>query len=126
MLTIDIINILKKHNKNIKIYSESADPRLVAEIHNAGFNIHSVIKGAGSVSAGIDWMKGRRILITEHSLNTKREFDNYKYTQDKEQKYLNEPEDDFNHSIDAARYVVLMEKVGRNRRRQNLKQFYPV
>ena len=112
MLTKDIINTLKLFPKH-KIWSESADPRLTTEIYNAGFNIHQVQKYGGSVKAGIDFMKGLKIYITENSLNVKKEFDNYTHQQDKNGRWLNEPVDDWNHALDGMRYVCLMELMGR-------------
>jgi phage terminase large subunit len=114
MLTKDIISSLKTvRGPHLKIWSDSADPRLIQEIYNAGFNIHSAVKGAGSVVAGIDYMKGRHIYVTEQSVNIIKEFKNYTYQQDKFGKWLNEPVDNYNHAIDGARYVCLNEKMGR-------------
>lgn len=121
MLTSDIIRTFKTHNYGKKIWSESADPRLIDEIYNAGFNIHPVEKFKGSVVAGIDKMKSMKIYITEKSLNTIKEFKNYTYQQDKTGKWLNEPIDDWNHMIDATRYVVLSELLGKRDRRMNVK-----
>ena len=109
MLTNDIINVLKKECMYDKIISESADPRLIDEIYNAGLNIHAVEKYAGSINAGLTKMKEFNIKITKRSTNVKKEFENYVYAQDKEGKYLNQPVDDYNHAIDAIRYVVLSE-----------------
>lgn len=119
MLTKDIINALKEYPRR-KIWSESADPRLVTEIYNAGFNIEQVRKYAGSVKAGIDYMKGLKIYITENSINAKKELDNYTYQQDKNGKWLNEPIDDYNHILDGVRYVCMMEKMGRRASITNL------
>ena len=113
MSTSDIISTLKEHNGKRKIWSESADPRLVNEIHNSGFNIHAVQKYPGSVKAGIDKMKSMRLFVTESSLNIIKEFKNYTYKQDKNGVWLNEPIDAWNHSIDGSRYVVLEEVLGR-------------
>lgn len=120
MLTNDIVKVIKSHSPYMKIWSESADPRLLDEIHRAGINIHPVVKGAGSITAGIDIMKTRKIFITERSVNAFHEFKNYTYAQDKNGKWLNEPIDDFNHIIDAVRYVCLMELLGKSRRQSNL------
>jgi phage terminase large subunit len=114
MLSTDIIRELKGL-PSLKILSESADPRLLQEIHNAGLNIHPVAKYAGSVQAGIDFMRTKRIYITENSPNVKKEFDNYTYQQDKSGKWLNVPVDDYNHAIDAIRYVCMMELMGRKK-----------
>jgi len=120
MLTGDIVRSIKARMQGLKIWSESADPRMIDEIHNAGINIHPVVKGAGSVVAGIDIMKTRKIMITERSVNAIYEFKNYTYAQDKNGKWLNEPIDDFNHIIDATRYVCLMELLGRNRSNKDI------
>lgn len=122
MLTNDIINVLKTNCKNKKIISESADPRLIDEIYNAGLNIHAVEKYQGSIMAGITKMQEYKIFITKRSTNIKKEFDNYVYDQDKEGRYINQPVDEFNHAIDAARYVILQEVIGKNRKKINLQQ----
>jgi phage terminase large subunit len=122
MSVADIINKLKQVNNNRKIISESADPRLVDEIYNAGFNIHPVEKGKGSVEAGIEKMKTMRICVTTRSLNAIKEFKNYTYQQDKNGKWLNVPIDGMNHIIDFVRYVVLMEVLGHNKKPRSLAQ----
>lgn len=118
----DIIKKLKVVNGDRKIISESADPRMVDEIYNSGFNIHPVEKGKGSIEAGIEKMKTMKILVTRRSLNAIKELKNYTYQQDKNEKWLNIPVDDNNHFIDLVRYVVLMEVLGRNRPPSKLRQ----
>lgn len=118
MLTAAIIRQLEP--KKRQIISESADPRLIDEIHNAGINIQAVEKYPGSVMAGITKMLEYKIKITRRSFNLIKEFNNYVYAQDKEGKWLNEPADAFNHGIDAARYVVLEKIIGKNRKKPNL------
>jgi phage terminase large subunit len=122
MLTADIIRVLKRDCSGRVIISESADPRLIDEIHNAGFNIHPVEKYKGSVMAGITKMQEFHIKITRRSIHVKKELDNYVYDQDKDGRYLNEPVDEFNHAIDASRYVILEKVIGKNRKAANLKQ----
>jgi phage terminase large subunit len=122
MLTKDIIDTLKDVNDKRKIISESADPRLVDEIYNAGFNIHSVEKGPGSVVAGLDKMKSMKMYVTARSVNAIKELKNYTHAQDKNLKYLNEPaKGQADHLIDMWRYVVMMELLGKNRKPQNIK-----
>lgn len=120
----DIVRRLKEVNNGRKIISESADPRLVDEIHNSGFNIHPVEKGKGSVEAGIEKMKTMRLCVTKRSINAIKELKNYTYQQDKNGKWLNVPVDDQNHIIDLWRYVVLMEILGRNHRKQDLSKLF--
>lgn len=116
MLTSDIIDTLKDENRKekfeFKIISESADPRMVDEIYNAGLDIHPVNKYPGSIMAGITKMLEYKIKITRRSTNAIRETKNYTYRQDKEGKWLNEPIDKFNHILDAVRYVILEEVLG--------------
>lgn len=112
MLSSDIIKALKRLPSR-KIWSECADPRLLQEIHNGGLNIYPIRKFPGSIEAGIDFMKTKKIYITENSLNAKKEFDNYTYQQDKDGKWLNRPVDNYNHVIDGVRYVCMMELMGR-------------
>ena len=97
MLTSDIIRELKAIDWQPEIISESADPRLVDEISNAGIDINAVHKYAGSINAGLMKMKEYNICITRKSTNVIKEFRNYTYRQDKEGKWLNEPIDAFNH-----------------------------
>lgn len=122
MLTSDIVSALKTTCSVHKIISESADPRLIQEIYNAGLNIHPVAKFAGSIEAGISKMLEYKICVTSSSTNTLKEFRNYTYQQDKEGKWLNRPIDAFNHIIDSVRYVIISEVMGNNRRPINEKQ----
>jgi|ERR1035437_218706 phage terminase large subunit len=122
MLTNDIINVLKKECVNKKIISESADPRLIVEIHNAGLNIHAVEKFQGSIMAGITKMQEYHIKITKRSIHVKKEIDNYVYDQDRDGRYLNQPVDEFNHAIDATRYVILTEVLAKNRKSMSINE----
>jgi phage terminase large subunit len=120
MLTNDIIKVLKAECQGKKIISESADPRLLTEIYNAGINIFGVTKYAGSIEAGLTKMKEYNLKITKRSTHIKKEIDNYVYDQDRDGNYLNQPVDEFNHAIDAGRYVILEEVIGHNRKKTNL------
>lgn len=123
MLTSDIIAALKAPDcKELKVISESADPRLVQEIYRAGINIHPVNKYKGSIEGGIAKMQEFAIHITKRSANVRKEFKNYTYQQDKEGKWLNKPIDAFNHAIDAARYVVMEQILGGERKKINLRR----
>ena len=119
MLTSDIIRELKINNIN-KIICESADPRMIQEIKNAGINAIPVDKYQGSVQAGITKMLEYKFCITRRSTNIIKEFKNYTYQQDKEGKWLNFPIDAFNHAIDAIRYIFLTEILGKRKRIKDL------
>lgn len=115
MLNPDIIKEIKRQQEGTtrKCWAESAEPKTVKEIRNAGIPILATKKGAGSVVDGIQFMQGMQIYITEHSVNFIKEFDNYTWQQDKDGRWLNVPVDDFNHGIDGARYVCYNELMGK-------------
>lgn len=121
MLTNDIIRELKEVSE-YKVISESADPRLVQEIYRAGINIYPVQKYKGSIEAGLNKMKEYRICITKDSVNLIKEFKNYTYLQDKEGKWLNQPIDAWNHGVDSARYWVLHNLLGGEKKPINKKK----
>lgn len=112
MLSDDIIKACKDVRDAPEFICESADPRLIDEIYNAGVDIKAVQKFPGSIKAGIMKMQQYRIHITSRSTNIRKEFNNYTWRQDKEGKWLNEPIDCYNHAIDACRYVVLQKILG--------------
>ena len=114
MLNTDIIHELKKIDWEPEIISESADPRLIDEIYNAGLDIRPVHKYGGSIQAGITKMQEYNIKITKQSINLIKEFRNYTYRQDKEGKWLNEPIDAYNHGVDASRYCIIEKVLGAN------------
>jgi phage terminase large subunit len=120
MLGKDIIKELKPHN-HFKVISESADPRLITEIRNGGIKIHPVDKPKGSVKAGIDKMLELNLKITENSNNILKERKHYTWDTDKDGKYINEPIDDWNHAMDAIRYWVwynILGRTGKKKKRQ--------
>ena len=112
MLANDIIDVCKSIKGVPEFICESADPRLIDEIYNAGIDIKAVQKFPGSIKAGIMKMQQYKIHITSRSVNIRKEFNNYTWRQDKEGKWLNEPIDCYNHGVDAARYVCLSKILG--------------
>ena len=112
MLSSDLVRELRKYGE-MKVFSDSADPRLIQEIHNGGIKIYPVEKGAGSIIAGIDKMLTMNIFVTERSYNLRKEFRNYVWDKDKDGNYINQPIDAWNHGCDAARYWVLATLLGK-------------
>lgn len=95
MLSNDIIKTLRPWG--LKVIADSADPRLIQEIHNGGIRIYPVEKGAGSINAGIDKMQSMEIFVTEHSYNLQKELRSYVWDKDKDGNYINSPIDANNH-----------------------------
>lgn len=111
MLASDIIRVLKE--LGLFVYADSADPRLIQEISNAGIIIYPADKYKGSVMGGILKMMEYKICITRKSENLIREFRNYVYEQNKDGKFINEPIDAYNHGIDATRYYTIGKLLGK-------------
>ena len=75
--------------------------------------IYPVEKYSGSVNAGIDKMLEFNLKITRRSVNILYELRNYTWDKDKDGYFINQPVDKYNHAIDASRYWVLGEILGR-------------
>ena len=108
MTTQDIFDMIERENMlKSHISADSAEQRLISELRAKGVRgIIASVKGRGSISAGIDFMKQFKIIIHPSCTRTIEEFDTYVYKQDKEGKWLNEPVDANNHIIDAIRYAL--------------------
>ena len=104
MLTNDISNTLRPWG--LRVFSESADPRLIQEIANRGVNIYPVDKYKG-IKEGINKIKEMDLFVTERSYNILKELRGYVWDKDKDGNYINEPVDANNHAMDAIRYYVL-------------------
>ena len=88
-----------------EIWADSAEPKSIEELHRMGWNVRPTAKGADSIMAGIDILKRHKIYVTKGSDNVVREFQNYKWQEDKNGNLLNKPIEKFNHAIDAVRYA---------------------
>lgn len=124
MLTNEIIYELKKY-PDLKVMSESADPRLVDEIGNAGIAIYPVDKSGKSIIAGIEKMLEMEIYVTERSYNMLMEFRNYVWDEDKNGRPINAPKDgQADHLIDAVRYYVLGMILGKIKQIKNYEGYF--
>jgi phage terminase large subunit len=83
------------------IVADCAEPRLIGDVQAEGFNIVSCEKGKDSVRLGLANMKEYNIVVTPDSHNIKKEMNHYIWNDRKS----NTPIDNFNHTIDAARYA---------------------
>lgn len=90
----------KRYCENKIIVADSAEPRLIAELKSQGLNIKGIEKP--KISDSIALLQDYHIVVTEHSTNLIKELNNYVWN-DKKSKV---PEDDYNHLIDAMRYIV--------------------
>ena len=92
----------------VPIYADCAEPKSIAEISDAGFNIIACSKDApvksDKLRFQIQWMQGWKLKVTKDSLDMIRELRNYTWDKDKDGHQLNQPIDKWNHSLDAMRY----------------------
>ncbi len=70
-----------------------------------GFFVVPAEKGDDSIVAGIDLLDGMEVFIVEEDIEAWDEIRNYCYAQDKYGNYTNKPIDDWNHFLDALRYI---------------------
>jgi phage terminase large subunit len=99
----NILQVLKTHcANNDMIVADSAEPRLISEIYEKGFNIFAAAKGADSVREGISFIMDYKIIVEPQSHNIKKELLNYVWND----KRAGIPIDKYNHCIDAMRYAL--------------------
>ena len=82
------------------VIADSSEKRLIADIKGLGLNIRKVVKGDGSVLAGIKTMQDYKIVVSPESTEIGKELNNYAW------KANGVPIDAYNHWIDAIRYYV--------------------
>lgn len=87
------------------VKADSAEPKSIEEIRQYGINILPVIKGKDIINQGIQYVQDQRISITKRSINLLKEYRNYLWQTDVNGKIINEPEEAFNHCMDAIRYL---------------------
>lgn len=105
MSTDELIAVLKLERWEPKVWADSAEPREITEIGNAGIDIHAVHKYPGSVRAGLKYMQQMRLVVTKHSTNLIKELKSYVYRKDRNGNWLDEPVDAFNHCFTADTLV---------------------
>lgn len=97
-----------------KIVADSAEPKSIDRLRELGLSrIESARKGKDSIMNGIDFLQDFKIFIHPKCVNTITEISNYTWDTDpKTGQKINRPIDDFNHLMDALRY--LMEQFSRS------------
>lgn len=99
-----------KNLQRALIIADSAEPKSIDEIKSHGLNILPSIKGRDSVLYGIQYLQDQRVSMTKKSLNLIKEYRNYLWEKDRDEKIINEPTDIFNHLMDATRYAIASGK----------------
>jgi hypothetical protein len=104
----EVVNKLRSFGIDIRqrFACDSAEPRSIKDLRSAGLNATEAVKGQGSILSGIKKINDFKIHVTKTSHNLKLELNNYQYESFKGES-TGEPIDDWNHLIDAVRYVIL-------------------
>jgi phage terminase large subunit len=94
---------------NDDIIADSAERKSIAELMAMGWNVLPAHKP--SITFGLDILRRFKINVTARSINTIKEFRNYKWATDKDGELVRpeKPIDDWNHSIDGMRYVAVLK-----------------
>lgn len=111
MMTNQDIALKLKRNKldRVQGWADSAEPKSIDFIKQAGCRIDGVKKGTDSVRFGVALMLQEPFYVTTRSTNLIKELRDYSYAESKDGKTLNEPEaNQLDHAIDAARYLRMM------------------
>jgi PBSX family phage terminase large subunit len=107
------------HNQRYnKVYPDPEAPAAIEVLRRKGINIREVKKGKDSIQHGIDQIrelfKQNKLFIHKSCINLINELEMYSYADSSPIRNENEnPQDKYNHAIDALRYVVsthVMEK----------------
>ena len=100
MLNSDIIRRfdslgLKKNYD--EIIADSAEPKSIQEMCNAGYNVKGAVKGPDSIIKGIDTLLSKPIYVTKRSVNLIKELRAYSWALNKDGNPTNKPIDAYNH-----------------------------
>lgn len=104
----DIYDTLKyKGFERARICADSEDPRTIDELIDLGISrMFGAKKGKGSVKAGIQKLQDYEIIVHPRCPNTIVELSNYIWATDRDTgKPSIEPQDEYNHLMDAMRYA---------------------
>lgn len=108
----DFFNALSKPQTLIK--ADSAEPKSIDELRSYGLTVIPCTKGKDSVKAGIQLVQDQPISVTKNSINIWKEYKNYIWDVDQNDKILNIPDRTCgDHHMDGIRYG--MEDLGRIR-----------
>ena len=96
--------------RHTEIFADCAEPKSIAEIQDAGFNVIACDKDApvksDKLKFQLNWMQGWSLYVTKDSVNLIRELRNYTWAKDRDGNALTYPIDNFNHALDAVRYAL--------------------
>jgi len=120
LLNSDIAALMKANDitKRDIGYADSADPKSIVDINRYGYTLKPVKKGADSIMYGVGIMQENAFMITKRSVNLRKELQNYCWAKDKDGNEINKPIDNWNHGLDAIRYLEMELKLNKRGKRR--------
>ena len=109
---IEVAEYVAAGNFN-RVYPDPENPAGIEEMRRKRINVREVMKGKDSIEHGInkvrELFKAERLFIHKSCINLITELETYSYGDAVSYKNQSEkPIDQFNHAIDALRYVIMM------------------
>jgi phage terminase large subunit len=101
--------------RNVEIIADSAEPKSITELNNAGLWVTPAVKGADSILSGIQVIQEMEVFLTERSKAAWEEVNFYTWRTGADGKPINKPVDDANHFWDSVRYYVSKKKLGKKK-----------
>lgn len=89
-----------------RIVCDSAEPKSIAELQEAGIKAEPSRKGRDSVNHGIQQIQNYKIIVHPKCKEFWREIQNYCWAKDKNGKPTDKPDHEFSHGMDSMRYGV--------------------
>ena len=99
------------------VVADSAEPKSIDEINLYGFTVVKADKGRDSIMFGIDTLQSCDWYVTKSSTNLTTELRNYMWDRDETGKVTNKPIENFNHCIDAMRYLATKKWTQKGKRK---------
>ena len=95
------------------IHADSEDPKTIRDLNKLGCSrIFGVKKEPGSVTSGIQELRGYKIIISPECQNFEIEISHYAFKQDAQGKELPQPLKEWDHLMDAMRYAMKDDTAG--------------
>ena len=96
--------ISRKYN-DVPTFCDSAEPKSIVDLRDAGLDAKSAYKPPGCVAYRIKWLQHRNLVFDPaRTPNAYREFSKYEYEKDRDGNFLSTVPDKDNHSVDCAAY----------------------
>ena len=92
--------------RNDTVWCDAAEPRTIEELRRRGVNARPAKKGRDSVRQAITFIKQHTLHLTAASVETKKEWQQFKWSEDREGRLIDKPIDFAKHSSDAVSYAI--------------------